>query len=368
MKRVLIDVNSVVPYYALGQMVGIGRTTMELVHALDQLPDLPVDIHLYSQNMKGIGGRDLHTRFPVHHLYLPYREKWNRVLQHLPVVEWMTRYDLLHIPHNFAYVHRPERCIVTIHDTLFFSHPEGALDHEFTRTHCPRLAQRCRAILTCSECSKRDIVRYMNVPEEKIHVVYWGIDRNILYPRPKAANHYCGNSPYFISASCSTGRKNTPNLIRAFERFARNHPEHHLILVWRTPPQEVIELSDQPPLRGRLHFARNISNEELATLYSGATSTFFPSRYEGFGLPVLESMAAGTPVVTCRNSSLEEVGGDAAIYIDPDDIEGMASLMEQFENNSLPYDELRSKGLLQASRFDWKTAARQTLSVYQQYL
>ena len=104
MKKILIDINSIVPYFACGKINGIGRTTKELVESLSRIEDLPFEITLYSQNMKGIGGRNLDTKFKSYHLYYPNREKWNKALSFFPVREWMTRYDLMHIPHNFEYV------------------------------------------------------------------------------------------------------------------------------------------------------------------------------------------------------------------------------------------------------------------------
>ena len=110
-----------------------------------------------------------------------------------------------------------------------------------------------------------------------------------------------------------------------------------------------------------------MSDDELCRLYNGATATFYPSRYEGFGLPVLESLACGTPVITCSNSSLPEVGGDAAFYVNPDDTDGMAKYMEQFENLELQKGLLRDKCLAQADKFSWQRCAQQTIQVYQKH-
>ncbi len=365
MKKLLIDVNPVVPYYVSGKVNGIGRTTLELVKALAKVESLPFEVELYSQNMKGIGGRDLGTPFTSHHLYAPNRERWNKVLSHFPVREWMTGYDVMHITHNFEYVHRPEKCIATIHDAMFFSHPEAFLGHEAARTLYPPFARRCKAIITCSAHSKGDIVNYMGVAEEKVHVIHWGVDHEVLRPRERVTHEAWGDAPFFLSVSCDIGRKNTIAVIRAFEQYARRGTEHQLVLVWAAPPADIMQEVEASPARKRIHFVKNLSNEALAQLYSDATAVFFPSRYEGFGLPVIEAMAAGTPVVTCANSSLKEVGGEVAMYVEPDDVEAMADLMLGFEESRFDYNSLQQASLQWASRFTWERAAEETVKVYQ---
>lgn len=369
MKRILIDVNSVVPYYVFGKLSGIGRTTMELVQALDGIRDsLPFEIVLYSQNMKGIGGKNLQTGFNNCHVYLRNTRtgKWIASMLHLR--ELMTRYDIQHIPHNFEYGVDPTRCIVTIHDAMFFSYPESFLNHDKSRMLVPPFARKSKAIITISEQSKKDIMKYMDIPEEKITVISWGCNRQIYYPRLVAQNRYCGDKPYFISVSCDRGRKNTISIVNAYAKFVKNQPEHHLILVWSNPSEEALALCEENNLANRIHFVSNVSDEELGDLYAGATASFFPSLYEGFGLPILESMACGVPVVTCRNSSLEEVGGEAAIYVEPLDIDAMANIMERFENADYDRAMLSEQSIAQASRFTWENCVSKTVEVYKKCL
>lgn len=367
-KRLLIDINSIVPYYVSGRLNGIGRTTLELIQALSSVPDLPFEIVLYSQNMKGIGGRNTGLPFKNKHLYLPHREKIDRLLALFPVREWFTGYDLMHIPHNFEYVFRPDKCVVTIHDTMFFSYPESFLGHDFARENYPKFARKSKAIITCSENSKREIVKYMRVPEDKISVCYWGYNHQLFYPKNRIPNKYTGNNPYFLSVSCNVGRKNTISVLFAYEILLKHNPYNELILVWRDLPNEIREKYTSSQYKNKIHFVSNITEEELSNLYSSATAMFFPSKYEGFGLPILEAMASGTPVVTCDNSSLKEVGGNAALYVEPEDIDSMAHIMEQFENDSLDVDSIKKAGILQASKFSWETCARQTIEVYKKCL
>ena len=357
--------NSVVPYYVNGWLPGIGRTTKELVDALNRKQDLPIEVVLYSQNMKGIGGRNMGTHFKTRHCWLPNRERTNRTITKIPLFDSRGRYDLLHIPHNFAYVKHPEKTVITMHDAMFFAYPEEFLGHAFAREHYPGLAKKCRGIITCSESSKRDIVKYMDINEEKIFVCPWGIRRDVFHP---IENCEKPERPFFMMVSCDIGRKNTISVLKAYELFAKQEPQHTLKLVWKNPSKEIREYCEKPSLKGRIEFVSGISDEMLNRLYNQATATFYPSKYEGFGLPVAESMACGTPVITCRNSSLAEVGGDAAIYVEPEDCEAMAKEMEQFENGEYEYAALREKCLTQGNKFSWDKCAEETLAVYERLL
>jgi glycosyltransferase involved in cell wall biosynthesis len=363
-------VNSVVPFFVQGRSSGIGRTTRELVKALDALDSIPFDIHLYAQNMRGIGAASLKTRFRAHQLYLPNRLWMNRVIQHVPVREILYRYDLVHCPSNYGEYYDTSRVLLTIHDALFFAYPDSFLGHDEARVLYPPLAKSCRSIITCSDSSKSDIVHYMGVEPEKVTVAYWGVDHEIFYreepDESKVALSYLGlHQPYYLMVSCDVGRKNTEALMHAFRRY-RSTPgaDHQLVLVWWNPPTNLLSEFRKEIEDSQIVFLSNMSDDQLRSLYNGATASFFPSRYEGFGLPVLESMACGTPVVTCRNSSLAEVGGEAALYTSPDDIDEMASYMHEFESETIDREAISVRGLRQAATFRWERAARQYVDFY----
>lgn len=369
MKKILIDANPIIPYYAIGKINGIGRTNMELIQALDKLKDnLPFKIELFTQNLKGISAKKLNTGFKTRHLFLRNIPSHNNFSKKFHLRELMSGYDLQHITHNYETVTDPSKCIVTIHDAMFFSYPESFLGAEKNRELIPSFARKSKHIITISENSKKEIMHYMDVQEEKITVIPWGVDHKLLKPHKVLSNRWCGNNPYFTSVSCDIGRKNTITLLKAYKEFAKQYPDHHLILVWRKPSDEALKLVEDNKLKEKIHFASNLSNEELADIYAGATASFFPSLYEGFGLPIVESMACGVPCVTCRNSSLEEVGGEAAIYVDPLDIQSMVTEMEKFENGSYDMGKLKELSLQQASQFTWERCAKATIDVYKKCL
>ena len=364
MKRIAIDINSVLPLYSEGWISGIGRTTKELVEALDKMDNLPFEVVLYSQNTKGISGKQLGLSFTNKHICFPHKDWANKIIKNFRVREYATRYDLLHIPHNFEWVAKPQKTVVTIHDAMYFSYPDDVFNYKYYQSLYPTLAKRCKGIITCSEASKRDIMQYMGIAEDKIFVCPWGYRDDLFYPRQdkKAVQ------PFFLTVSCSTGRKNTMSVIRAYEKLVKQNPQHKLVLVWPKAPQTVIDYCNQPHLRNHIQIAKDVDDEQLSILYNEATATFFPSRYEGFGLPILESMACGTPVVTCPNSSLPEVGGEAALYVAPDDIDAMCNYMAEFEQGNLTKSNLTLQCLEQASKFSWKRCATQTIEAYQKCL
>lgn len=367
--RILIDANPVVPYFAIGKINGIGRTCMELITELGLMKDeLPFEVCLYTQNLKGVTAKRLNTPFKSIHCYLRNNERYNRFVKQFHIREILGKYDLQHITHNYELVRDPSRCIVTVHDAMFFSYPESFLGAEANRKIVPPFVRKAAHVITISENSKREIIEYMDVPAERITVIPWGVDHQSLYPHSPGANRWCQNSPYFVSVSCDVGRKNTITLLRAYSKFAKNNPLHHLILVWRSPSEEALKLVDSTGLSDLVHFASNLSNEELADLYAGATASFFPSLYEGFGLPIVESMACGVPCVTARNSSLEEVGGEAAIYVEPLDAEDMSVVMENFEDMKYDLERLRDQSLAQAAKFTWDRCAKSTVDVYKKCL
>lgn len=362
--KVVIDINSVLPLYSRGWISGIGRSTKDLVECMSTIDDLPFDVVLYSQNTKGVSGMEIGTHFKCCHLPLPHRPWMNRIVGATHLREIVTKYDLLHIPHNFEWVRCPERTVVTLHDAMFFSMPDEVFNYKYYQKTYPRLARKSKAIITCSESSKRDIVKYMDVSDEKIHVIPWGYDSNIFFPREKSEKKY----PYFLSVSCSLGRKNTFSVIKAYEKLHREYPTHHYILVWPNVPKTVPEYCKNHGLNDKIHIMPGVDYETLARLYSGASAFFYPSRYEGFGSPIIESMACGTPVVTCSNSALPEVGGNVAIYVEPDDIEGIYNIMCGFENKQYDISSLKEKCLKQASKFSMLKCTKQYINLFHKLL
>lgn len=372
-KRLCIDINSLIPLY-LGRYGGVARTTLDLIRSLDKMKDnIPFEIILYSQNMKGIKGENFDFSFKSKHLYVPNRKEYNEILKTIPLKELFLNYDLMHIPHNYDWAVNPQKTVITLHDALFFSYPEEFLGHDYARKYYPKLAQACKGIVTCSQSSKNDIVKYMNVPEEKVTVIYWGISNEIFFPESDEnvklfKEKYQIRNPYFTMVSCVTGRKNTISLIRSFSQYRKEGGKNDLVLLWKNPPLEILKEFAEEINEKQIHFLSGLNEVDLRCLYSGAASSFFPSKYEGFGLPVLESLACGTPVVTCSNSSLGEIGGTMAFYTEPEDLDKMSQYMLDFESNKESVFRAKDEMVRYAGEFSWEKTAKKYVEFYNKYI
>lgn len=186
----------------------------------------------------------------------------------------------------------------------------------------------------------------------------------------KVLKKYKINQPYILYVGSFDARKNLLGLLNAFSKLRQHLPAWKLVIVgarkWKSTP--VFEVVQRLQLEEYVHFTGFVEEADLPALYNGADLFVFPSLYEGFGLPVLEAMACGIPVVTSNTSSLPEVAGDAALLVDPMDVEAIAAAMQQVLSDPGLAAELRRRGLEQASKFSWERTARETLAVYEKVL
>jgi len=376
MKTIVFDISSAVPVSGVPTSSGIGRTTFELIQALVKCRDtLPFQLRIFAHRLKNLPFGSTQFGSNIQQLRLPRWELFYRLTRALPVVEWQTKADLFHSPHNFANVCRLDRVVLTIHDAMYFTYPEAHLHDPKEAELMVHSAKYCRAIITCSESSKRDILKYVNISPDKIHVIPWGYNCGIFYPEKDQGSlkarlriRHGFVRDYFLATSCNTGRKRSDYLLKEYLILLRDNPQNDMVMLWRNPPARIKNIILDNKLSPRIHLLNNVTDEELRDLYCGATALFFPSVYEGFGLPVLEAMACGTPVVTTCSSSLPEVGGDAALYISTENNDELLEIMRAFENGNIKINEISQKGLSRATSFNWDNCAQQTIKVYSECL
>jgi glycosyltransferase involved in cell wall biosynthesis len=251
--------------------------------------------------------------------------------------------------------------VVTVHDLSFEHHPEWMAPHDrvLFRTLVPRAVRQAARVLTVSEFTKLDIVERYGVAPDKVVVTHNGVDPAFSPegPRPDRA-------PYLLFVGALQPRK---DLVTALEALARLPEAPPLVVVGpvKRRVDQIEAALDRLQLRDRVELVGHVAVDELRALYRGAEALVFPSLFEGFGLPVLEAMASGTPVVTTTTSALPEVAGDAAVLVPPSD---PAALAEGIARALTDGVALRAAGLARAATFRWDALAATTRGVYEEVL
>jgi glycosyltransferase involved in cell wall biosynthesis len=297
---------------------------------------------------------------PVRAVRLGARNQPLRMAVHLPLLLRRLQPALAH----FLYVVPPAYrgpAVVTVQDLSFERHPElmGARDRFFFRTFVRPSVRRAARVLTGSEWTKRDLVERYGVDPAKVLVTPYGVDP-LFGPDGPAAD----GAPYALFVGGLERRKNP---LAALEAIALTDAGLRLVVAGpdKGGRSDLDRAIARLRLEGRVELCGHVGLEELAALYRGASCLVFPSRYEGFGLPVLEAMASGTPVVATTASSVPEVAGDAAILVDPGDPVALASGIERAIADR---ERLRAAGLERARSYTWTETARRTLEVYRELL
>jgi glycosyltransferase involved in cell wall biosynthesis len=295
---------------------------------------------------------------------------------HVPWVLRRERPDVYHAPH---YVLPPAvrcRSVVTIHDCIHLMFPQylpNRVAYAYARASMWAAARRSNRILTVSEASKRDILNLFNVKPEKVVVVYNAIDEHFSATPSdehvaRIRERYQLDHKFVLYVGNIKPHKNLVRLIEAFSQLRRTHDDLKLLIIGD-------EISKLPALRRAVHrhklhkhvrFLGYLKDDTLTVLYRLASVFVFPSLYEGFGLPPLEAMASGTPVVTSNVSSLPEVTGNAAVLVDPYDVESIEDGMRRVLDDPKLAEELRLKGLQRAREFSWERSVEKTQRVYRE--
>jgi glycosyltransferase involved in cell wall biosynthesis len=328
--RVGMDVSSLALTRA-----GTARHIESLLDALEDEPEL--ELHRYEfggSSRTLVPLRDLAWYFAA----LPAKAKRDGV-------------DVLHCPTHRAPGRSPVPLVVTFHDLAVLRYPEtfNRWTRAYSRRALPRVAKAARRLIAVSEFTKRELIEVLDVPEEKVRVI-----PNAVGP-PFGAQGEAAAGDYILAVSTLEPRKNLPRLVEAYRRARLNGLE---LLVAGAPGWGDVRVEGDG-----IRLLGEVQDVELARLYRGARCVAYVSLYEGFGLPVLEAMACGAPVVAGRTGASEEIAGSAAVLVDPLDPEAIAAGLAEAVDRA---DELRALGLERARAFDWREVARATVEVYRE--
>jgi glycosyltransferase involved in cell wall biosynthesis len=305
---------------------------------------------------------------PCPHLWTHLR-LMTEVLLHPP--------DVLFVPSHVLPLLHPRRSVATVHDLGYLFYPEAhtRLARWYLDWSTRFNARAARRVIADSYATRQDLVRAYGIPEDKIVVAYPAgaeglapvTDADAL---DKVRSRYLTGARYFLYVGTLQPRKNLVTLLEAFELFLQAHQppaEVRLVLAgkqgWLAEP--IVERAMSLIRQGRVVLPGYVPQEDLPALLSGALAFVMPSWYEGFGLPVLEAMACGTPVICSHASSLPEVAGDAALLFDPADAAALTQALGRIYSEPELAEDLRARGLAQAQRFSWQNCARTVLAALQ---
>jgi glycosyltransferase involved in cell wall biosynthesis len=351
--------------YTIG---GIARYTVQLIRALKALAPEHELLAIRSRRPKvpppTISAHgEISVRTPPHHRLERYSLSWELRSAGL---------DMLHTPDFIPPRPRDWGRVITVHDLAFLRFP-WTVTGESRRYYGGifRAVREADAVIAVSHATARDLVELADAAPEKTHVIHEGVDDGLAPMDPDEARHgvaqrFGVEGRYALFVGTLEPRKNVPTLLRAFAQLHRDFPVR-LVLAgargWLS--EDIFRTLRDLALADGVAFLGPVPPEELRPLYCGAEVLVLPSLYEGFGLPPLEAMACGTPVVVSAAGALPEVVGDAGLVVNPEDPDDLAAALGWVLGNPAFQAELARRGLRRAEEFSWERAARETLAIYE---
>ncbi|MHB0870025.1 MAG: glycosyltransferase family 4 protein [Chloroflexota bacterium] len=371
--RVAIDYTA-----AIYQAAGIGRFVRSLVRALAEIDPDTEYLLVYADPPQGIRpAMPEAPNFIPRRIPLPERAlaaMWHRLSLPVPVDLVTGPVDVFHSPDFVLPPVRRGAKVLTVHDLAFLLQPECAEAklRDYLEKTVPRSVARADFILADSVNTQDDLICLLGVPPSKVEVVPGGVESTFVPVEDEdhldqIRQRVSGGAPFVLSVGMIEPRKNLVRLIEAFEQLKeRYHAPHKLVMAGKKGwlSDGIYRRAESSPVAADILFPGFVAEAELPALYSASDLFAYPSLYEGFGLPPLEAMACGTPVVASSSSSLPEVVGDAALLVDPQSAEQLSEAMVTALSDSGLRQRMRAKGLDQAGRFTWRSSAEKTLDVY----
>ena len=372
--RLLIDYRP-----ALRERTGVGEIVHELAKALsDRSRDQANEVTLFTSSWKDRPDSALAVDMPaakIADIKVPMRAlvwSWNRL--EWPPVEWLAgEHDVVHSQSPLLIPAARAAQAVTVHDLDFLRYPEQ-MPAEIRRDY-PALARshaaRANAVIVSSQYAAAEVTRELQLARDRVHVCppgppSWAVEVRHRRPDVGPTSPRLRRGEHILFVGTLSLRKNVGTLLESYARLRAQVPDApRLVLAGHRTPASVRweARCEEPPLEGHVEITGYVTTEQRIALYAGARMLVLPSYEEGFGLPVLEAMACGVPVVVSSRGSLPEVAGPAATPVDPDDVDGLTSRMRELLDRGVAA-AASARGLAQASRYSWTACADAALRAY----
>ncbi len=367
---------------AVHQSAGIGRYTQELIKALAAVA--ADDFKVHYQLFVAQAGANFALPLPGDNFSWSssrlserwLKRLWYRLRLPLPIQSWTGPLDLFHAT-DFVLppVKQGTTTMVTIHDLSFVRQPESVMPgmSNYLNTWVPRSVAQADHVIAVSEATRQDLISLYDTPPQKVSVLYHGVTPEFQPIQTETAlkavrqKYNLGEAPFILSLGTIQPRKNYQRLIQALAQI-----KAPLALVigggrgWHY--DAIFGEVERQGLQERVHFPGFVADEDLPALYSAATLFVYPSLYEGFGLPLLEAMACGTPVVSSNQSSLPEVVEQAGVLVNPYEVDDITQAMSNLLDDETRRQKLSVAGLEQAAKFSWDEMAQKLVKLYQTVL
>jgi glycosyltransferase involved in cell wall biosynthesis len=371
--RIGIDARSV-----LKKRTGVGNYTYNIAKNLSRIDKENQYVLFYShhKNVRSAIPRFDNPNFETRYFRIP-----NKLLNlmwgtfRMPKIDWLVgRVDLYHSPNYNLNILGHGKSVITIHDLNFLALREHSIYTAkwYYAYKIKDYAHQADAVIVVSESTKREVLKYLEVPGKKVHVIYNGYSPAF---RPlvenentkKVLDKYRIKGDYILFVGTLEPRKNIEGVIRAYHQ-CKAKEDFLLVLAggrgWKY--KTVFGLLEELKLKNRVVFTWYVPESDLPALYNQASLFVYPSFYEGFGIPPLEAMACGLPVIVSNTTSMPEVVGDAGLYVDPHDVKQISHSIDTVLSDDQLRNSMKEKGLERAEMFSWEKTAREILKLYQQ--
>jgi glycosyltransferase involved in cell wall biosynthesis len=361
-------------YHALFQSGGIARYARGLISAIAKIQkndDLALFYNRFCET--GKPWKPPYGNPRIKQVFVPRRllqGAWEKIKW--PSAEFFCgSIDLFHGLHFVLPPVRNARRVLTVHDLTYLKYPDYFLNRDLNecgyQRELPMSLALSDAVIAVSQKTREDLIEILKIPQEKIRVIHEGVDAHFFNPvkeEEKSAIRtlYDLPTPYIVFlVGTPEPRKNLLKTVAAARLAA---PHLTLVLIGPQKPLKSLLNDDFRNIK----FTGIVKEEHLPALLSGAQISLYPSLYEGFGLPVLESMACGIPVITSSRGALPEIAGDAALFVDPEDMDSIVDAISELINDDVMQNRLKIDGRKRAAEFTWQKAAEETLSLYREIL